>query len=72
MDLIIECSTFFFVYKVSKVNGFTVASLENYSFLSGISVFMRAGSRYETYDQQGLTHLLRNCAFLVSFNCSPW
>ena len=43
-----------------------MASLENYSTLSNVSVFMRAGSRYETYDTQGLTHLLRRCAFLVS------
>ncbi len=43
-----------------------MASLENYSSFSNVSVFTRAGSRYETYDEQGLTHLLRNCAFLVS------
>lgn len=53
-------------FQVSKVKGYTVASLENYSTLSNVSVFMRAGSRYETYDTLGLTHLLRRCAFLVS------
>lgn len=46
-------------------NGVTVASVENHSFLSNVAVFVRAGSRYETYNQTGLTHLLRNCAFLV-------
>jgi len=43
-----------------------VASLENYSHHSNVSVFVKAGSRYETYNQRGLTHLLRNCAFLAS------
>ena len=47
-------------------NGITVASLENYSHRSNVSVFVRAGSRYEIYDQMGLTHVLRNCAFLAS------
>ena len=42
-----------------------MASLENYSHYSNVSVFVKAGSRYETYNQRGLTHLLRNCAFLV-------
>lgn len=50
--------------KVSKVNGYMVASLENHSTLSSVSVFMRAGSRYESYDKLGVTHLLRKCAFL--------
>ena len=52
--------------QVSKVKGYTVASLENYSSVSQVSVYMRAGSRFETYNTQGLTHILRKCAFLVS------
>ena len=56
--------------QVAKLsNGVTVASLETHSFSSTLSVYVRAGSRYETYPQQGLTHLLRNTAFLVSWPC---
>lgn len=50
---------------MSQVKNYTVASLEDYSTLSSVSVFMKAGSRYERYHQQGLTHFLRNCAFTV-------
>ena len=54
--------------QVSKLgNSITVASLESPSVASNVSVFVRAGSRYETYPQTGLTHLLRNSAFLVRF-----
>ncbi|XP_064405800.1 cytochrome b-c1 complex subunit 2, mitochondrial-like [Halichondria panicea] len=51
--------------KISKLsNGVTVASLENHSPLSNISVYVRAGSRFEKYNQLGVTHLLREHAFL--------
>lgn len=46
-------------------NGVTVASLETHSFSTTLSLYVRAGSRYETYSQQGLSHLLKNAAFLV-------
>lgn len=60
------CTCLLLYSQVTKLgNGVTVASIENGSFLSNIGVFVRAGSRYETYGQIGLTHLLRSCAFLV-------
>ena len=46
-------------------NGVTVASLETHSFSSTLSVYVRAGSRFETYSQQGFSHLLKKAAFLV-------
>lgn len=53
--------------QVSKLaNGVTVASVEARAATTHVSVFVKAGSRYESYERQGLTHLLRNCAFLVS------
>ncbi len=44
----------------------TVASVENHSPLSNVSVYVRAGSRFEKYNQLGATHLLRESAYLVS------
>ena len=53
--------------KVSKLtNGVTVASVETSSVTTHVSVFVKAGSRYEGYERQGLSHLLRNCAFLAT------
>uniref|UniRef100_A0A671TUA6 Ubiquinol-cytochrome c reductase core protein 2b n=1 Tax=Sparus aurata TaxID=8175 RepID=A0A671TUA6_SPAAU len=40
-------------------SGLVIASLENYSPASKIGVFIKAGCRYETPDNQGVTHLLR-------------
>uniref|UniRef100_A0A7N8WZL7 Ubiquinol-cytochrome c reductase core protein 2b n=1 Tax=Mastacembelus armatus TaxID=205130 RepID=A0A7N8WZL7_9TELE len=40
-------------------NGLVIASLENYSPASKIGVFAKAGCRYETPENQGVTHLLR-------------
>jgi len=48
------------------VNGYTVASLDNHAAVADVAVYVKAGSRYESYDQRGVTHLLRNCAFFVS------
>ncbi|CAI9726289.1 cytochrome b-c1 complex subunit 2, mitochondrial-like isoform X1 [Octopus vulgaris] len=49
--------------KVSKLgNGITVASLENYSPISHVSIVVKAGSRYESGDNLGISHLLRNMA----------
>lgn len=42
-----------------------IASLENYSPISKIGVFVKAGSRYETPDNVGLTHVLRLAGNLV-------
>lgn len=59
--------TFFFqLLQVSKLpNGLVVASLENYSPLSRVGVFVKAGSRYETVENQGVSHVLRLAANLV-------
>lgn len=52
--------------QVSKLpNGLVIASLENYSPLSNIGVFVKAGSRYETVENQGVSHVLRLAANLV-------
>ncbi len=53
-------------HQVSKVNGYTVASLENHAAVASVSVYINAGSRFESYEQQGVTHVLRNAAFYVS------
>ncbi|XP_072549230.1 ubiquinol-cytochrome c reductase core protein 2a [Salminus brasiliensis] len=46
--------------QVSKLpSGLVVASLENYSPVSKIGVFVKAGSRYEPLENLGVTHLLR-------------
>ncbi|KAK4337062.1 hypothetical protein RND71_043758 [Anisodus tanguticus] len=41
-------------------NGILVASIENYSPVSRVGVFFRAGSRFETSENLGITHVLRN------------
>lgn len=49
-------------------SGLVIASLENYSPASKIGVFIKAGCRYETPDNQGVTHLLRLASSLVRFS----
>uniref|UniRef100_A0A8C8C442 Ubiquinol-cytochrome c reductase core protein 2b n=1 Tax=Oncorhynchus tshawytscha TaxID=74940 RepID=A0A8C8C442_ONCTS len=46
-------------------SGLVIASLDNYSPASRIGVFVKAGCRYESPDNQGVTHLLRLAANLV-------
>lgn len=46
-------------------SGLVIASLENYSPASKIGVFIKAGCRYETPENQGVTHLLRLASGLV-------
>lgn len=46
-------------------SGLVIASLENYSPASKIGVFIKAGCRYETPDNHGVTHLLRLASNLV-------
>lgn len=61
---------FFFLFQVSKLpNGLVIASLENYSPLSSVGVFVKAGSRYETVENQGVSHVLRLAANLVICEC---
>lgn len=54
-------------FQVSKLpNGLVIASLENYSPLSRVGVFVKAGSRFETAENQGVSHVLRLAANLVN------
>lgn len=52
--------------------GITVASIENYSPVSQISIVLKAGSRYENPQNLGIVHCLRNCATLASKNHSAF
>lgn len=45
-------------------NGVVVASIENNLPVTKIGVFLRAGSRYESSDNLGITHVLRNAVGL--------
>ncbi|CAJ1074986.1 cytochrome b-c1 complex subunit 2%2C mitochondrial [Xyrichtys novacula] len=57
--------------QVSKLpNGLVIASLENYSPMSSVGVFVRAGSRFETVENQGVSHVLRLAANLTNKGAS--
>uniref|UniRef100_A0A672FYP6 Cytochrome b-c1 complex subunit 2, mitochondrial-like n=1 Tax=Salarias fasciatus TaxID=181472 RepID=A0A672FYP6_SALFA len=59
--------------QVSKLpNGLVIASLENNSPLSSVGVFVKAGSRYETMENQGVTHVLRLAANLTTKGASAF
>lgn len=59
--------------QVSKLpNGLVIASLENYSPLSSVSLFVRAGSRYETVENSGVAHVLRLAANLTTKGASAF
>lgn len=49
-------------------NGMTVASLENLSPVSRIGVFVRAGPRFETSKEAGVSHLIRYAAGMHTQN----
>ncbi|XP_035469859.1 cytochrome b-c1 complex subunit 2, mitochondrial isoform X1 [Scophthalmus maximus] len=53
-------------------SGLVIASLENYSPASKIGVFVKAGSRYETSENQGVTHLLRLASSLTTKGASAF
>ncbi|XP_048351267.1 LOW QUALITY PROTEIN: cytochrome b-c1 complex subunit 2, mitochondrial [Sphaerodactylus townsendi] len=53
-------------------NGLIIASLENYSPVSRIGVFIKAGSRYETTANLGITHLLRLSSNLTTKGASAF
>ncbi|XP_068906001.1 cytochrome b-c1 complex subunit 2, mitochondrial [Tenebrio molitor] len=53
-------------------NNLVVASAENESPISRISIVFRAGSRNETPDNAGVTHALRICAGLSTKNSSQF
>ncbi|XP_029293100.1 ubiquinol-cytochrome c reductase core protein 2a [Cottoperca gobio] len=59
--------------QVSKLpNGLVIASLENNSPLSSVGVFVKAGSRHETVDNQGVSHVLRLAANLTTKGASAF
>uniref|UniRef100_A0A8C1C1P4 Ubiquinol-cytochrome c reductase core protein 2a n=1 Tax=Cyprinus carpio carpio TaxID=630221 RepID=A0A8C1C1P4_CYPCA len=53
-------------------DGLLVASLENYSPVSKIGVFVKAGSRYETAENLGVTHILRLASNLTTKGASAF
>jgi len=53
-------------------SGLVIASLENYSPASKIGVFVKAGCRYETPDNQGVTHILRLASSLTTKGASAF
>uniref|UniRef100_A0AAR2JWU2 Cytochrome b-c1 complex subunit 2, mitochondrial n=1 Tax=Pygocentrus nattereri TaxID=42514 RepID=A0AAR2JWU2_PYGNA len=59
--------------QVSKLpSGLIVASLETYSPVSKIGVFVKAGSRYEPVGNLGVTHLLRLASNLTTKGVSAF
>ncbi|RVE69479.1 hypothetical protein OJAV_G00078530 [Oryzias javanicus] len=59
--------------QVSKLpNGLVIASIENYSPVSSVGVFVKAGSRYETVENQGVSHVLRLAANLTTKGASAF
>ncbi|XP_077476000.1 ubiquinol-cytochrome c reductase core protein 2a [Stigmatopora argus] len=59
--------------QVSKLpNGLVIASLENYAPLSSVGVFVKAGSRYETAENQGAAHVLRLAANMTTKGVSAF
>uniref|UniRef100_A0A3P8UG94 Ubiquinol-cytochrome c reductase core protein 2b n=1 Tax=Cynoglossus semilaevis TaxID=244447 RepID=A0A3P8UG94_CYNSE len=58
---------------VTKLSsGLVIASLENYSPASKIGVVVKAGCRYETPENQGVTHLLRLASNLTTKGASAF
>ncbi|KAF3704599.1 Cytochrome b-c1 complex subunit 2 [Channa argus] len=53
-------------------SGLVITSLENYSPASKIGVFIKAGCRYETPDNLGVTHLLRLASNLTTKGASSF
>ncbi|GIX86356.1 cytochrome b-c1 complex subunit 2, mitochondrial [Caerostris darwini] len=59
--------------QISQISsGITVASVENYSPITQVSVVVKAGSRYEVPQNMGIVHLLRHCAALSTKNHSAF
>lgn len=59
--------------KVSSLkNGLTVASLENHGPITTLGVVVKAGPRNETYENLGLSHMLRVSAGLATKNHSAF
>ncbi|XP_056389722.1 cytochrome b-c1 complex subunit 2, mitochondrial isoform X2 [Hyla sarda] len=53
-------------------NGLVIASLENYSPVSKIGVFVKAGSRYENANNLGVSHVLRLASNLTTKGASSF
>ncbi|XP_062330681.1 cytochrome b-c1 complex subunit 2, mitochondrial isoform X1 [Osmerus eperlanus] len=60
------------VHVTKLPSGLVIASLENYSPASKIGVFIKAGCRYESPGNQGVTHLLRLAANLTTKGASAF
>ncbi|KAG1936021.1 cytochrome b-c1 complex subunit 2, mitochondrial isoform X1 [Pimephales promelas] len=60
------------VHVTKLSSGLVIASLENYSPASRIGVLVRAGSRYESIDNLGVTHMLRLAASLTTKGASAF
>uniref|UniRef100_A0A8C5FYY6 Cytochrome b-c1 complex subunit 2, mitochondrial-like n=1 Tax=Gouania willdenowi TaxID=441366 RepID=A0A8C5FYY6_GOUWI len=58
--------------QVRLPNGLVIASLENYSPMSSVGVFVKAGSRYEGLESQGVSHVLRLAANLTTKGVSAF
>ncbi|KAM4716588.1 ubiquinol-cytochrome c reductase core protein 2a [Anableps anableps] len=59
--------------QVSKLpNGLVIASVENYSPLSSVGVFVKAGSRHENVENLGVSHVLRLAANLTTKGASAF
>ncbi|KAK3529339.1 hypothetical protein QTP70_029145 [Hemibagrus guttatus] len=59
--------------QVTKLpSGLVIASLENYSPASRISVLVKAGSRYEPHNSLGVTHMLRLASGLTTKGASAF
>uniref|UniRef100_A0A8C6TLC6 Ubiquinol-cytochrome c reductase core protein 2a n=1 Tax=Neogobius melanostomus TaxID=47308 RepID=A0A8C6TLC6_9GOBI len=59
--------------QVSKLpNGLVIASLENYSPISSVGLFVKAGSRHETVDSPGVAHVLRLASNLTTKGASAF
>jgi len=55
--------------KVSTLkNGITVASIENHGPITSLGVVLKAGSRNETHENSGISHMLRISAGLATKN----
>uniref|UniRef100_A0A8C8HM84 Ubiquinol-cytochrome c reductase core protein 2b n=1 Tax=Oncorhynchus tshawytscha TaxID=74940 RepID=A0A8C8HM84_ONCTS len=61
-----------YLYVTKLPSGLVIASLDNYSPASRIGVFVKAGCRYESPDNQGVTHLLRLAANLTTKGASAF
>uniref|UniRef100_A0A3P8RNX1 Ubiquinol-cytochrome c reductase core protein 2b n=1 Tax=Amphiprion percula TaxID=161767 RepID=A0A3P8RNX1_AMPPE len=60
------------VHVTKLPSGLVIASQENYSPASKIGVLVRAGCRYETPENQGVTHLLRLASNLTTKGASAF